>query len=54
MDKETKIIIVIAAIGLLLRLISLGHDMFSNKNTSSQQSHPAAVCLTIARTHINQ
>lgn len=54
MDKETKIIIVIVAIGLLLMLISLGHDLFSNKNISSEQSHSAVVYLTSAQVQIRK
>ena len=53
-DKETKIIIVIVAIGLLLMLISLGHDLFSNKNISSEQSHSAVVYLTSAQVQIRK
>jgi hypothetical protein len=34
MDRGTKIIIIIASIGLLLMLISLGHDLFSKKSSS--------------------
>lgn len=34
MDKSTKIIIIIASIGLLLMLISFGHDLFSKKSPS--------------------
>jgi len=37
LDKTTKIIIIIASIGLLLMLISLGHDLFSKKSPSSNQ-----------------
>lgn len=39
MDKTTKVIIIIASIGLLLMLISLGHDLFSKKSPSTSQTH---------------
>lgn len=38
MDKGTKIIIVIGAIGLLLILISLGRDLFSTKSSSQAKA----------------
>lgn len=40
MDKGTKIIIVIAAIGLVLMLISLGRDLFSTENPSQARTQP--------------
>lgn len=43
MDKGTKIILLIAFICVLLMLISLGHDFFSSKKASTQQTGLSSV-----------